>query len=446
MNYRIALSLLLACSSLSLAATQPNIILICIDDLRPELPSFGKDYIQAPAIEGLAAEGRLFKRHYVQAPTCGASRFAMLTGLYPKTAKQLSNGAFRSHDHNSAPSFPAHLRSHGYLTSCVGKVSHYPGGFTGKNWNDKTKPELPGAWDRQPDCSGDWLTPQGLMHGYADGKARKRGKTPALEAAAKASYPDDAILDTFHQEIAFLNDQKKPWLCAVGLLRPHLPFACPKEFLACYDQTELPSIPAAKKPKQGEFWHPSAEFFGGYKHPSDPRNNAKYADAVRRHYAACVTYADSKVAEILETLESTGATKNTIIILWSDHGWHLGEQQIWGKHSPYHVALHAPLIIKTPEMLKPGVPSEAVVESIDIYPTLCELLSLPTPGHLEGTSLVKIVADPRAESDDLAIAHWGKLRSEIRSDDHQIINRKTNKTTQRYNLAKDPHESHNLAH
>lgn len=425
---------------------KPNILLICIDDLRPELPSFGKDYIKAPNIEKLFSQARLFKRHYVQAPTCGASRFTMLTGLYPDGPGQLSNGCIPKHDHKNLPTFPAHLRKHGYFTAAVGKVSHYPGNLTGENWADQTKPEIPNAWDSSIQSNAEWKNAQALMHGYHDGKARKRENSPAIDTK-DARYPDDATIDGFKKQLQTVTHQEKPWLLAVGLLRPHLPFACNTMHLEKYQGIKLPPIPANKRPAKHEFWHPSGEFNKQYTHPADPNKDPAYAKEIRKHYAACITSSDHHVGTILELLTLSGADKNTIVILWSDHGWHLGEQHIWGKHSPYAVALHSPLCIKLPAIKQAGVASNEVVETIDLYPTICDLINIQKPTHLEGTSLANIIHDPTVKSDGTAISYWKNLKSTITAEDHKITHWKNGKEVslkQHYNLKTDPHETTNL--
>ena len=422
---------------------KPNILLICIDDLRPELPSFGKDYIHAPAMEKLFTQGRLFKRHYVQAPTCGASRCALLTGIYPKTRKQLSNNAIVSHDHKAQPSFPAWFKSHGYTTVAVGKVSHYPGGNTGKDWNDATKPEMPNAWTRNPNPSGEWKTPQGLMHGYENGKGRERGKTPVIDTVENVRYPDDAIMDLFKIEFDAVAKQDKPWLLAVGLLRPHLPFACEKKYLDLYKNKTIPDY-SSPMPAKGEDWHKSGEFNGQYVVAKNPNKDAAFAEQVRKHYAACVSSSDRHIGEIMEMLEKSGQDKNTIIILWGDHGWHLGEKQIWGKHTLYEVALHSPLFIKGPGVKQPGVATDRVVNSVDIYPTLCHLAGLPKPKHLQGSNLFNLLKDYQARRVEKAISYWGNRRSEITPSEHKIYDKKTNQLLQHYDLKADPKELNNL--
>ena len=154
---------------------QPNILFIAIDDLRPELRSFGADYIHSPAIDALATGGRAFTRHYVQAPTCGASRYALLTGLYGLTPALRGNNALllSAGEAEAAPSaLPRHLRDSGYRTVAIGKISHYPGGRGGEDWADPAQVELPGAWDVNVMPTGPWLTPQRAMHGYAHGQPR----------------------------------------------------------------------------------------------------------------------------------------------------------------------------------------------------------------------------------------------------------------------------------
>lgn len=422
---------------------KPNILLICIDDLRPELPSFGKDYIHAPNMEKLFTQGRLFKRHYVQAPTCGASRCALLTGIYPAKKKRLGNQAIVSHDHKAQPSFPAWFKSQGYTTVAVGKVSHYPGGNTGKNWNNASKPEMPNTWTRSANPSGEWKNAQTLMHGYENGKGREQGVTPVIEALENARYPDDAIMDLFQSEFDALAKQDEPWLLAVGLLRPHLPFACEKKFLDLYTNKTIPNY-STPKPPQGDDWHSSNEFNRQYLVAKNPNENPAYAELVRRHYAACVSSSDRHVGEILERLEKSGQAENTIIILWGDHGWHLGEKQIWGKHTLYHESLHSPLFIKAPSGMQPGIATDKVVNTVDIYPTLCHLTGIPKPAHLQGSNLFELLKDPDASGFEKATSYWKNKRSEITSTEHMIYDNKSNTLLQHYNLKTDPQELINL--
>ena len=181
---------------------RPNVLLICVDDLRPELGCYGVEYIRTPHIDAIAAAGRVFERHYVQAPTCGASRYALLTGRYgPAHNGALIHRAKKIDDPALSPSLPAWMRQHGYRTVSVGKVSHHPGGLGGRNWDDASLPEMPRAWDRSRMPSGSWKHPKGAMHGLANGQIRvAAGKMDVFEHAdvSDAAYPDGLIARPDH--------------------------------------------------------------------------------------------------------------------------------------------------------------------------------------------------------------------------------------------------------
>lgn len=421
-------------------AGRPNILLVCIDDLNTQLPSFGHTHIKAPNIESLASQGRLFKRHYVQAPTCGVSRFSLLSGLYPPV--NAGNGLIHSYyqKKNPAPSLPHTFKANGYTTVSIGKVSHYPGGNAGKDWNDPMQPEIPGAWTKHIMPCGDWKTPQATMHGYAGGKARIRGgHNPVVETTTQSpAYPDDLIAESALAELDELSKSGNPWLLAVGFIKPHLPFTAPRRFLDLYKGVQFPPIPSPNKPTGPSLWHRSGEFMK-YTGP-DPRKDAAQALNVRKHYAACTSYVDDNVGKLLTALKKSPGADNTIVILWSDHGFSLGEKAIWGKHHLYHTALHSPLIVKLPGQKNAGEATEAIAETIDIYPTLCELSGIPLPAHLDGKSLVNVVNDPAAETDGIARSFWNGKTSGIKGDIHSIIARK--KLFLRFDLRKDPHERH----
>jgi iduronate 2-sulfatase len=203
-------------------------------------------------------------------------------------------------------------------------------------------------------------------------------------------------------------------------MTPHLPFACPKSYRDLYDAVTLPPIPHPEKPSGLSTWHSSGEFFGQYNHDGrDPRTDPAYADELRRSYAACVSYADAQVGQLLAHLEKSGLAENTIVVLWGDHGWHLGEHNVWGKHTLFEESLLAPLVIRAPGMEKPGVKTDAIVESIDIYPTLCELTGVPTPDGINGQSLAENLRDPSAKG-SAAISYFGN-KGTIRTDQYRLI-------------------------
>ena len=289
--------------------------------------------------------GRAFHRHYVQAPTCGASRYTLLTGTYGPA----DNGAlFRRTEAMKGKSFPAWFRKHGYTTVSVGKVSHHPGGRGGPDWDDDAKPEMPGAWNRHLLPAGSWQHPRGVMHGLANGEIRKNAKVMDVFQSfdgPDTAYPDGLITDEALQQMNSLAKGGKPFFLAVGIIRPHLPFGAPAKCMKPYREAKLPATPHPKKPVGKTTWHGSGEFMKYNRWKRNPNTDAEFAIEVRKHYAACVTYADAMVGRLLARLDELKLRENTIIVLWGDHGWHLGEHAIWGKHALFEESLRSPLII-----------------------------------------------------------------------------------------------------
>lgn len=403
-----------------------NILFICVDDLRPELASFGASYIHSPNIDKLAAQGRAFPKHYVNAPSCGPSRYTMLTGIYGPAD---NNALFERADQlaedprQTTPTMPEWFRKNGYTTVSVGKVSHHPGGLGGPDWNDPNEIEMPNAWDRSLMPVGEWQHPRGAMHGLAHGEIRQgRGTMDVYQSASgpDSIYPDGLIVNEALKQLDILaSDNSKPFFLAVGLLKPHLPFGAPKNYLEFYKDIELPAILHPEKPQGISTWHESGEFMQYNRWGKDPRVDSDFATEVRRHYAACVTYSDTQVGRIIKKLKETGADKNTIIVLWGDHGWNLGEHNIWGKHNLFEEALRSPLIVYYPGIKYPGKQAEGMVETVDIFPTLCELTEVEKPKFAIGTSFSPMLKNPKA-SGQPAVAYWAKAKT-IRTPDYRLI-------------------------
>jgi iduronate 2-sulfatase len=402
---------------------KPNVLLICVDDLRPELKSFGAEYVHSPAMDSLVASGRAFRRHYVQAPTCGASRYSLLTGKYGSSGKLRSNDALMSEagQADAAPfSLPKQFRTQGYRTVAVGKISHYPGGLGGKEWSNPEEVEMPGSWDLNLMPTGPWKTPQKAMHGLSDGVPRVSGACPVNEhkEGDDFRYHDGWIARDAVAQLDELAGKKEPFFLAVGLIKPHLPFACPKSYLDIYKDVKLPPISHPEKPTGLSTWHASGEFFGNYV-SADPRTDPACADEMRKSYAACVSYADAQVVKILKKLVELKLMENTIVVLWGDHGWHLGEHGVWGKHTLFEESLRSPLVIRFPGMENSGKMSDAVVETVDIYPTLCELAGIPVPEGLSGKSLKAQLSNPDAAG-DVAMSFASQAET-IRTAQYRLI-------------------------
>lgn len=457
---------LFAGNSSAADSDRPNVLMLLIDDLRPELPVYGADYVQAPNLEALAAESRVFARHYVNTPTCGASRFNLLSGMYPRSGTQRGNRAILHTSGEWAErSLPALMRAGGYRTYAVGKVTHYVGGLAGDHWAAPPV-ELPGAWNRSWTPIDPWPSPEGVMHGYAGGIPRERGVTPPLERASGPdhNYPDALVADEAVAHLEKLAKQAEhgveaPWFFAVGLLKPHLPFAAPEKYYQLYQPEDIPPPPNSDKPEGPSSWHASGEFFHNYGHEGgrDPNEDEAYRQELRLAYAACISYMDAQLGRIMAALEESGQADNTIVIAWGDHGYHLGDQAIWGKHCLYEKALHAPLMIRVPGQAAPGELADGLVETVDILPTVLDLTGLPANEHADGVSLAPLVADPSAPGKEAVYGFW-KTQETVRTDRWRLIRHRAKgggkekegagpgaHTFELFDHREDPDEATNLA-
>jgi len=407
-------------------AERPNVLFIAIDDLRNDLGAYGAAHAKTPELDAFARTARVFTHHYVQVPTCGASRCGLWRGRYPTAPAHVGNNAIKQTQHEwGAQSLPAVFRAAGYRTLAVGKLTHYPGGLTGKNWAVGPE-ELPGAWDRAWIPDGPWKSPEAIMHGYAGGVARTPGKSPVWEAndGPDNLYPDAWVADDAVKTLRELASKESSWFFAVGFFKPHLPFAAPKKWHDLH-AAGVPDLEpeAAAKPTWPSGWHRSGEFRGNYGHEpgKDPDTDPEYARQMRRAYAASVSYMDAQAGRVLNELRQLGLENDTIVVVWSDHGFLLGEHAIWGKHCLYEHALRSPLMIRHPDLNQPGQSSHAVVESVDVFPTLTELCELTAPANLDGRSLRAQLDDPTIPGSKPAHGFWSGGQRTVRTDRWRLI-------------------------
>lgn len=435
------------------AADRPNVLFLAIDDLRNDVGALGSPHARTPQLDAFAATARVFTHHYVQVPTCGASRLALLRGMRPSDPGHTSNNGIRDTSRDwAARSLPAVFRNAGYRTLALGKIGHYPGGLAGGNWNAPPE-ELPGVWDRHWIPEGPWPHAEAMMHGYAGGIARVRGESPPIEAfdGPDTSYPDalvarDAIA-TLTELTSSTTPGDDPWFFAVGFFKPHLPFAAPKAWHDLHADG-VPDLPkaAATKPAWPSGWHSSGEFRRNYGHGGrDPDDDPEYARLLRRAYAASVSYTDAQVGRVLRALEESDAAENTIVVVWSDHGFLLGEHAIWGKHCLYEHALRSPLIIRSPGLAAPGEKSAAIVETVDLFPTLADLCGLESPSGLDGHSLRPQLEDPAASSSKPALAFWTAGQRGIRDQRWRLITDGKSERVELFDYETDPLETRNHA-
>lgn len=456
MNHRFAIVVLFLFSNGQAMAEEvrQNVLFIAIDDLRNDLGSLGAAHARTPQLDAFAKSSRVFSHHFVQVPTCGASRCALMRGCYPTVPGQVGNNAIKqTHPEWASQSMPAVFRQNGYRTLALGKITHYPGGLTGKEWAEGPE-EMPGAWERAWIPNGPWKTPEAIMHGYANGTARKPGKSPAWEShdGPDETYPDAWVASEAVATLKQLAGQKKPWFFGVGFFKPHLPFAAPKKWHDVHS-AGVPDLiqQVAAKPSWPSGWHNSGEFRGNYGHEpgSNLESEGDYARQIRRAYAAGVSYMDEQVGKVLAALTELGLDKDTIVVVWSDHGFLLGEHAIWGKHCLFDRALRSPLMIRYPGIESLGQISNATVETVDLFPTLAELCGLPVPSGLDGRSLRPQLSDPSAPSSKPARSFWTDGQRTLRTDRWRLIVQAGKDGTptrlELFDYLNDPDETTNLA-
>ncbi len=433
-----------------------NVLFISVDDLRPQLRCYGHAEMETPAMDRLASEGRLFERHYVQVPTCGGARAALLTGRYPARPGAYENGAMAMRPPEEVRRdvvLPQLFLRNGYTTVNVGKIAHEPDGRLRDG-----RPEVPDAWDEVGAPSGKWGTAWNAFFAYADGSTRVPEKSPATERAdvPDDGYPDGLIANAAIAKLRELKERDQPFFLAVGFYKPHLPFNAPKRYWDLYDPAKIPA-PAHAEPPSGVDpdigLHKSGELTPRYTGLAKP---GVVTEAEARHlrhgYAACVSYIDAQVGKVLDELDRLGLRERTVVVVWGDHGWHLGEHGIWGKHTLHEIALRAPLIIRTPRTAQAGKASSALVECVDIYPTLAELCGLTAAKGLDGKSFVAALADPAAAGKEAAYGFWARGRAHsIRTDTHRLTEWRDADDPAKilqvelYDHESDPNETRNVA-
>lgn len=370
---------------------KPNILFIPIDDLRPQLNCYGQHQMVTPNIDKLAADGVLFSRPYCQVPVCGATRASLLTGVRPTRERFVTYYTMADHDLPGALTLPQHFRNNGYETVSVGKVFHHREDTAERSWS--TEPWHPSA---QPGES--WRN-----YLLEENRAADRAEThcgPPYECidVSDEAYYDGQIARRGVDEMRRLCQGDAPWFLAAGFVKPHLPFNAPKRYWDRYrrDGIDLAGNPFAPQGAPPEAMHNWGELRQYFDVPAEGPLPDEMARTLIHGYYAATSYTDAQVGLLVQELDRLGERENTVVVLWGDHGWQLGEHGLWCKHCNFNTSLWSPLIVSAPWM---GAEKrcDALVEFVDIYPTLCEFAGLPKPGHLEGTSFLPLMDDPQRD-------------------------------------------------
>ncbi len=422
------------------STSRPNVLFIAVDDLRPELQCYGQQQIHSPNIDGLAAGGILFERSYCMVPTCGASRASLMTGLRPSRNRFVSYLTRADQDAPGVTTLNTHFKTQGYETVSLGKVFHHR--------NDSLAGWSKPPW--RPTAQSYQLAENRKLQSRA-GNQGKKLRGPAFESAESDDevYADGMIATQAIEELERLAGADDPFFLAVGFLKPHLPFVAPKKYWDLYDpaKIELPENYRRPTDAPDEAIHSSGELRAYHGIPAKGPVSEETARNLIHGYYACVSFTDAQVGRVLDELKRLGLAENTIVVLWGDHGWNLGDHTLWCKHSCFESSMHAPLIVRAPGIAG-GKKTRGLTEFIDIYPSLCELAGLPKPDHLHGESFVSLLREPQQSWKTEAIGRF-QNGDTIRTDRFRFsqYSTKDGRPTARmlYDHLNDPLENANLS-
>ncbi len=397
-----------------------NVLFLVSDDLRPELGCYGNEIIQSPSIDRLASKGVVFNRAYCQQAVCSPSRTSVMTGMRPDTTQVWD---LRTHFRKAIPdvvTLPQLFKQHGYETLGLGKIYHAgvedpiswtstSASRTSENTRESRQPPTETAVVSAVKTQVEKKTRKTSGPKKSEAKPdRKRG--PAFRVSddppnggSEGKLADDAI-----RALKRFKAQSTPFFLAVGFHKPHLPFVAPRAYWDLYDPAQIPPAPNQFLPKnappfalvdRNEMWK-----YAGV--PDQSHLPESYARQLKHGYYAAVSYMDAQLGRVLNELESLGLAESTIVVLWGDHGWKLGEHDRWCKHSNVEDDARAPLIVYAPKMNGAGRKTDAVVEFVDIFPTIAGLAGLPVSDRLEGRSLQPLLHDPDCEWESAAISQY----------------------------------------
>lgn len=391
----------------SFSSTKKNILFIAVDDLRPELGCYGASYMQTPHIDRLATQGLVFENAYCQQAVCAPSRNSVMTGLRPDAINIYDLATFFRKTVPDVITLPQQFKHNGYAVEGVGKIYHDGHG----NQNDTLS----------------WSVPFWTL-GDRQQKLQKvtRGDTTGLESSFpaingehlpyyKSDMPENQFADGMIADIAVsrlhaLKENGGPFFLAVGFKLPHLPFVAPAKYWEMYNSQEI-EVPSKTEPADASkyaFVRWSGEL-GKYHGIEQYKEKGVLPDKLSRNlihgYYASTSMIDAQIGKLLDALDKLGISDNTIVVLWGDHGWKLGEYGMWCKHSNAELDVRTTLIISAPKYVK-GESTQSLAELVDIYPTLCDLSGIEKPDHLQGASLVPILKNPETTVKSIAMSQY----------------------------------------
>ena len=410
-------------------AERPNILFIAIDDLRPELGCYGAAQVKTPHIDKLAAGGMLFKRAYCQVPICMGSRASLMTGILP-TSKRFVGDCRADVDVPDAMTLPEAFRKAGYTTLSNGKIFHGKDDTADRSWSEA-------PWQSASSMpSYDPETTRRLS------KTKQRGRIYESPDVADDAYPDGLTAQKTIKDLQRLKQEGKPFFLACGFIKPHMPFYAPKKYWDLYPRDSIQLATNRQRPTNAPNQLKGSGEFRSYHLAGLNPNSDEFHRVMRHGYLACTSYADKLTGDVLAELERLGLADNTIIVLWGDHGWHLGEHNFWGKHNTMHLAIRVPLIVKVPGK-KPGA-SSSLVETTDLFPSLCALAGITTPATVQGRDFSALLDAPQTPFHEAAYSRFLSADAVI-TDHFSYTSYEGGKSEMLYDLSKDPQENRNVA-
>jgi len=445
--------------------------MIAIDDLRPELGCYGAAHVKSPNIDAFSETGLLFERAYCQQAVCNPSRTSLMTGLRPDTIGVTGNHSHFRDNRPGVVTLSQLFKNHGYHAQSIGKIYHgvFPAGASKTVWDTMGDPP---SWSVPATRFGPryYYTEEGIRQAKASFLASYRPQSPASDDWTKKlvfgpmteapNVPDNTLYDGKVADAALaalkrLKDADEPFFLAVGFIKPHTPFVAPKKYYDLYDEAKIelaatPDFPTGAPRLAG---HNSGELRRYTDQPNRGPFTKDNQRRLRHGYFACISYIDAQVGRLLAALDDHKLSDDTIVVLYGDHGWHLGEHGLWGKTTNFELDTRVPLIVRAPATQQSAGRSQALVEFVDLYPTLAELAGLPLPVELDGTSFVPLLQSTDRPWKQAAFSQYprGKrMGYTMRTDDWRYtewINKQTREVVARelYDHRQDQAETSNVA-
>lgn len=432
----LALCLLtsLCCVTTATAAERPNVLFIAVDDLRPSIGCYGDQHAITPNMDRLAERGLLFNRAYCQVAVCNPSRASLMTGLRPDNLGVWTLPIHFREAKPDAVTMPQWFRKFGYTAVSHGKIYHNPTPDP-QSWSEPIRDLSPLPYP-YPEGTRELVKQvQATLPKNDWRKHNLRGPSTGAPELEDSQVLDGARTDMAIEDLRRLGKTSEPFFIGMGYIRPHLSWVAPKKYWDMHDPAKLPVLSPQRvtpnTPKYALANNSELTHYVDLINLPKPWDDETVSREKSRHllhaYYACVSYVDAQIGRLMTALDEEGLTDNTIIVLWSDHGWKLGEYRGWGKMTNYEIDARVPLIISAPGMKTAGQKTDQLTELLDLYPTLCDLAGIDKPGFLDGSSLVPILNDTSAQVHDGAVnQYYRRLNGQeymgysIRTNDYRL--------------------------